>query len=61
MGLNVKLLRESFDLVIAREPSLTHRFYDNLFRLYPQAQPMFGRDSRAHQEKMLAEALVALP
>ncbi|KYG07008.1 globin domain-containing protein [Sorangium cellulosum] len=60
MGLNVGLLRESFELVIEREPNLTHRFYGILFSRYPQVKPLFGRNSREHQEKMLAEALVAV-
>ena len=60
MGLNVGLLRESFELVIEREPNLTHRFYGILFSRYPQVQPLFGRNSREQQAKMLAEALVAV-
>ncbi|MGK3987577.1 globin domain-containing protein [Sorangium sp. So ce136] len=60
MGLNVGLLRESFELVLEREPDLTHRFYGILFSRYPQVRPLFGRNSPEHQEKMLAEALVAV-
>ena len=60
MGLNVGLLRESFELVLEREPNLTHRFYGILFSRYPQVRPLFGRNSGEHQEKMLAEALVAV-
>jgi hemoglobin-like flavoprotein len=60
MGLNVALLRESFDRVLEREPNLTHRFYDHLFALHPQAKPMFHRSPRATQEKMLADALVSV-
>ncbi len=60
MGLNVALLRESFDLVLEREPNLTHRFYDNLFSRHPQAKPLFHRSPRATQEKMLADALVSV-
>ena len=60
MALNVTLLRESFDLVLEREPNLTSRFYDNLFSRHPQVKPMFHRSPRATQEKMLADALVAV-
>jgi hemoglobin-like flavoprotein len=60
MGLNVALLRSSFDLVLEREPHLTVRFYDNLFARYPQARPLFHRSPRATQEKMLADALVSV-
>jgi hemoglobin-like flavoprotein len=60
MILNVKLLRESFELVVHREPDLTHRFYDNLFRLYPQARSIFGQNNRAQQEKVLASVLASV-
>jgi hemoglobin-like flavoprotein len=60
MALDVELLRSSFNLVLEREPEITHRFYDHLFEKYPQARPLFGRNSRQQQEKMLAQALVAV-
>src|SRR5690242_12287273 len=60
MGLNVTLLRTSFELVLEREPNLTHHFYDILFARHPQAQAMFHRRPRETQEKMLAEALTAV-
>ena len=58
--MSVQLLRDSFELVTAREPALIARFYDILFDRYPQARPLFGRNARAAQEKMLAGALVAV-
>ncbi len=60
MGLNVPLLRKSFDLVLEREPALTKRFYEILFSRYPQAKPMFSRNAPEKQQQMLAEALVAV-
>jgi hemoglobin-like flavoprotein len=60
MGLNVELLRSSFDLVIERQPDVTRRFYEILFTRYPQAKPLFGRRSEVEQQKMLAQALVAV-
>jgi hemoglobin-like flavoprotein len=60
MALNVELLRSSFALVVEREPEVTSRFYDVLFRKYPQAEPLFGRRSRAEQERMLRDMLVAI-
>lgn len=60
MSLDVQLLQDSFNLVIEREPNLTHRFYGILFSRYPQVQPLFGRNSRSQQEKMLVEALTAV-
>jgi hemoglobin-like flavoprotein len=59
MALQVELLRSSFDVVIARQPGLTHVFYDELFERYPQARALFFRKPPATQERMLAETLVA--
>jgi hemoglobin-like flavoprotein len=58
--LNPDILRGSFDLVIDRRPDLTARFYEILFERYPALQPMFGRNARGLQEKMLAQALAAV-
>lgn len=60
MSLNVAVLRSSFDLVVEREPHLTHKFYDVLFRRYPQAQPLFRNNPRQEQEKMLTDMLVKI-
>jgi hemoglobin-like flavoprotein len=60
MGLNVNLLRESFDVVVERSPNLTRRFYEILFERYPQTQHMFPPARRSRQEGMLTEALVAV-
>ncbi len=60
MALNVPLLRESFNLVVEREPLLVKRFYEILFERYPQAKRLFTRNTSAQQEKMLTEALVAV-
>jgi len=60
MSLNVSLLRSSFALVVERQPQMVHRFYEILFQRYPQAKPLFGRNSAAKQEKMLTDALVAV-
>lgn len=60
MSLNVKLLRESFEIVVERSPNLTHRFYEILFERYPQTQQMFPAGRRASQEGMLTNALVAV-
>jgi hemoglobin-like flavoprotein len=60
MPLNVTLLRSSFDLVVERQPTLVHRFYEILFERHPKAKALFGRNSAAAQEKMLTDALVAV-
>lgn len=61
MSLNVPLLRSSFELVLARSPDLTTRFYEILFEKYPQVKPLFGkRRAQEQQATMLASALVAV-
>jgi hemoglobin-like flavoprotein len=60
MALDASLLRDSFDLIIERQPQLTPRFYEILFERYPQVQPLFGRNAAAKQSTMLQEALVAV-
>ena len=60
MALDADRLHSSFALVVEREPDLALRFYDLLFERYPQAEELFGRNSRETQAKMLTEALVAV-
>lgn len=60
MALDVQLLRSSFDQALARQPDLTHVFYNELFARYPAARPLFDRADMTVQERMLAEALVAV-
>jgi hemoglobin-like flavoprotein len=60
MSLNVHALRSSFEIVVARAPDLTHRFYEVLFARYPHARALFGRNSRPAQEEMLTRALAAV-
>jgi len=60
VSLDVPLLRNSFDLIIARQPELTPRFYEILFERYPQVRPLFGRNSGQSQARMLQDALVAV-
>ncbi|HSK02271.1 MAG TPA: globin domain-containing protein [Kofleriaceae bacterium] len=60
MGLNAALLRQSFELVIERQPQLVNRFYEILFERYPQVKPLFGKNSGGKQAEMLGAALVAV-
>jgi hemoglobin-like flavoprotein len=60
MSLNVSVLRQSFDLVVEREPHLTKRFYEIFFERYPEVKPMFRRNAPEQQQKMLTETLVAV-
>jgi hemoglobin-like flavoprotein len=60
MSLNPELLNSSFELVVERNPNVTVRFYEILFDRYPDAESLFGGNSREQQAKMLAEALTAV-
>lgn len=57
MGLNVELLRGSFDLVAPRADELTEKFYATLFMRYPQVVPLFQDADMAVQRRKLATAL----
>src|SRR5512140_1386448 len=60
MGLNIILLRESFELVATANPAVVTRFYEILFERYPQTRQMFPTDGMAQQAEMLTGALVAV-
>jgi len=60
MALDVQMLRGSFNLALARQPNMTHVFYDHLFASHPAARPLFVSADMAVQEQMLGEALVAV-
>lgn len=60
MALNVKLLRDSFEVVSAANPNFILRFYEILFERYPAARPLFREGGQAKQAEMLTGALVAV-
>jgi hemoglobin-like flavoprotein len=60
MAADVQVLRSSFDRALARQPDLTHVFYQDLFTRHPSARQLFEQTDMAAQEQMLAEALVAV-
>jgi len=59
MALDIDALRGSFEVVITRQPDLTHVFYQELFVRHPEARSLFSRGPMEAQERMLAETLVA--
>ena len=59
LSLKVDLIRESLELVLAREDSVTPRFYATLFSRYPEVIPLFSRNRPERQQQMLQEAIVA--
>jgi hemoglobin-like flavoprotein len=59
-AMNIDRLRSSFELVVSRDALVIERFYEILFQRYPQAQSLFGRNSRQAQAQMLTSALVSV-
>jgi len=57
LGLNVPLLERSFNALAPRAGELVHRFYEELFKRFPQVKPLFAHTSQAEQEKKLINAL----
>jgi hemoglobin-like flavoprotein len=57
--MDAALLKSSFGRILEREHALAARFYEKLFRLHPELLRHFV-GARAHQEQMLARALVAM-
>ncbi|MFO0625548.1 MAG: globin domain-containing protein [Polyangiales bacterium] len=53
------LMMESIGWAAEREPVITRRFYEILFARYPQVQPLFSRNARETQARMLQDAVVA--
>lgn len=58
MSLDVDAIRESFEIIVEKEPLMAARFYPILFERCPQARPLFGRFSGREQQKMLTDMLV---
>lgn len=59
-GMNIERLRSSFQLVVDRNALVIERFYEVLFERHPEAQRLFGRNSRKAQAEMLTSALASV-
>jgi methyl-accepting chemotaxis protein len=57
LGLDVKLLEDSFALLAPQGERLVQRFYDELFSRYPAVKPLFGNTTQEAQQKKLLAAL----
>ena len=57
LGLNIKLLQDSFELIKPQGPELVRRFYDQLFLKFPAVRPLFANTTQKEQEKKLLAAL----
>jgi hemoglobin-like flavoprotein len=60
MALQVSVLEESFDLVAPRAEEVVERFYERLFTIAPQVQPLFADVDMPHQRQKLLTTLVLL-
>ena len=54
-----RLLEESFELALLRDPDFPRLFYEILFRDYPTTRPLFRSNSLNVQRAMLSKALMA--
>ncbi len=57
LGLNVAALEKSFNLIAPKAEALVARFYEELFKRYPQVIPMFAKTEPKKQQKMLLGSL----
>ena len=54
-----RLLEESYELALLRDPDFPRLFYDILFRRWPSTQALFKSNSLNAQRTMLSKALLA--
>jgi methyl-accepting chemotaxis protein len=57
LGLNIKLLQDSFELIKPQGPELVRRFYERLFQKFPSVKPLFANTTQEEQEKKLLAAI----
>ncbi|HVW01108.1 MAG TPA: GAF domain-containing protein [Planctomycetaceae bacterium] len=57
MGLNVPVLRASFEALAPQADQLAERFYDRLFEDFPELQPLFAATDFVDQRQKLVRAL----
>lgn len=57
LGLDVETLESSFNLLAPRADLLVSRFYEELFRRYPDVRPLFNKVNIDDQKKKLIAAL----
>lgn len=60
MGLNVKLLRTSFEMISPKSEEMSERFYQILFEENPGVKPLFSKTNMKNQQKMLIGALASI-
>lgn len=60
MKLNIKLLESSLEWVKPQAVEFANMFYDNLFRDYPEVEPLFAKNDREAMQKKLIVSLVLI-
>jgi methyl-accepting chemotaxis protein len=58
--MDVKLLRESFDLVAPNKEQFAQDFYTRLFNVYPQTQSLFADTDMRQQQAALMGAIAGV-
>jgi hemoglobin-like flavoprotein len=56
----IQLIEESFAAVAPRGAALVARFYELLFKDYPEVKPMFKSDSHQQQKKLLGALVLVV-
>jgi len=58
--IDVRLLRDTLELTLARDDSFPTMFYERLFTAHPEARALFHRSTPGAQNKMFAQKLTVL-
>jgi len=58
--MDLALLRSTFEMVAPQADAVAERFYDRMFRIYPQVKPLFVNTEPAHQRKKLMASIGAV-
>ena len=57
LGLDVETLESSFNLLAPQADELVRRFYEKLFKDYPEVEPLFSNTDPSEQQKKLLASL----
>ncbi len=58
--MNLPLLRDTFKTMLPDADAVATRFYDRMFRVYPQVKPLFANADPAEQRKKLMASIAAV-
>lgn len=57
---DVRILRDTLELTLARDDTFPTRFYERLFAAHPEVRALFHRSTPGAQNKLFAQKLTAL-